>query len=93
MVQDLLKPMQMPYNNNITISIGTQNESDVRKWFETMKNGGQIYLPNARNALEQVVRSCKGQVRNLLAISFNIIFCSRYTWLSMKDISYGSLLY
>jgi PhnB protein len=45
MVQDLLKSMQMPYNNNITISIGTQVECDVRKWFEAMENEGHITCP------------------------------------------------
>lgn len=45
MVQDLLRSMQTPYNNNITISIGAQDESDVRKWFEAMENGGQITCP------------------------------------------------
>lgn len=45
MVQDLLKPMQITYNNNLTISVGTQNESEVRKWYEAMEKGGQVTCP------------------------------------------------
>ena len=45
MIQDLLKTMQIPYNNNITLSIGTQEENNVRKWFEALKNEGHITCP------------------------------------------------
>lgn len=45
MVQDLLKPMQMQYNNNITISVSTQSEGDVRKWYDAMADAGRIACP------------------------------------------------
>ncbi|MDF2484411.1 MAG: hypothetical protein K0R46_579, partial [Herbinix sp.] len=35
-------------------------------------------LSNARNALEQAVRGCEGQVRNIMAVSIDIIYCSEY---------------
>ncbi|MCL2610515.1 MAG: VOC family protein [Defluviitaleaceae bacterium] len=45
MIQDLLKSMHSQFNNSITISVSTQNESDVKKWFEAMEHGGQITCP------------------------------------------------
>lgn len=45
MIQDLLKPMQIAYNNNITLSVNTQDETNVRKWFEIMSVGGQVTCP------------------------------------------------
>lgn len=45
MIQDLLKPMQIDYNNNITLSVNTQDEANVRRWFEIMSEGGQVTCP------------------------------------------------
>lgn len=45
MVQDLLKSMQEAYNSNITIGVTARSESELKKWFEAMENGGQVTCP------------------------------------------------
>ncbi len=45
MVQDLVKAMQKPYDNNITISVSTSDKETVNRWFQTMEEGGQATCP------------------------------------------------
>lgn len=45
MFQDLMKPMQTTFNSNITVSIGSREESDIRNWFDKMKEGGMVTCP------------------------------------------------
>ncbi len=45
MVQDLVKAMQKPYDNNITISVSTSDKETVNRWFQIMEVGGQVTCP------------------------------------------------